>query len=147
MADSTTLLAISKSMDCLFCKIVAHEISADVVYEDERVLGILDIHPVAPGHVMVIPKVHSENLTDLPDAEVGPVFMAVKTVLGKLKSALSPDGFTIGINHGKVSGQVIDHLHIHLIPRFNGDGGQSIHSVVSNPPKESLAEIKKRISG
>jgi histidine triad (HIT) family protein len=61
----------------------------------------------------------------------------------KLQDIFSPDGFTIGINHGKVSGQAVDHLHIHIIPRFKGDGGKSIHSVVDNSP-ESLAEIKEK---
>ncbi|MBI2591597.1 MAG: HIT family protein, partial [Candidatus Brennerbacteria bacterium] len=58
---------------------------------------------------------------------------------------LKPDGFTIGINHGEASGQAVDHLHIHIIPRWKNDGGGSIHGVVNNPPKESLEEIKKKI--
>lgn len=132
-------------MDCLFCKIGKKEISAEFVYEDEHAFGILDINPIAPGHSMIIPKVHSENLLDLPDVEIAGVFSAAKKMTKILKDVFSPAGFTIGINHGKVSGQVIDHLHIHIIPRFDGDGGKSVHSVVNNPPKESVAEIANRI--
>lgn len=142
-------------MECLFCKIAKKEISAEIVYEDEKTAAFLDAHPRAPGHIMVIPKFHAENIIDLPDEEVEPVFLTVKKITGILSRSFlpkenipegqRPDGFTIGINQGKASGQVIDHLHIHIIPRFNDDEGKSIHSVVNNPPKESLIEIAERI--
>jgi histidine triad (HIT) family protein len=132
-------------MDCLFCKIGRKEIPAEVVYEDEDSFAVLDINPVAPGHTMVIPKAHAQNLLDLPQEEVKPLFEALKKVLHKVSSAMSPDGFTIGINQGSVSGQAIDHLHIHIIPRFLGDSGGSVHSVVKNPPGESLADIAAKI--
>lgn len=132
-------------MDCLFCKIGKKEIPAEMVYEDENSFAILDIHPVAPGHTMVIPKAHAQNLLDLPQGEVKPLFEALKLVLHKVSSALHPDGFTIGINQGAVSGQAVDHLHIHIIPRFIGDRGGSVHSVVQNAPSESLADIASKI--
>ncbi|TSC60135.1 MAG: Hit-like protein involved in cell-cycle regulation [Parcubacteria group bacterium LiPW_15] len=132
-------------MDCVFCKIGGKEIPAEIVFENEESFAILDIHPVAPGHTMVIPKGHAQNLLDLPRAEVKPLFEDLKTVLHKISSALRPDGFTIGINQGSISGQVVDHLHIHIIPRFVGDSGGSVHSVVQNPPAESLAEIAAKI--
>ena len=130
-------------MDCLFCKIANKEVVADVVYENDGAVGVLDIHPVAPGHTMILPKVHAENILDLPKDKVELVFIAVQEMTQKLQDIFSPDGFTIGINHGKVSGQAVDHLHIHIIPRFKGDGGKSIHSVVDNSP-ESLADIKEK---
>lgn len=116
-----------------------------MVYEDDVALGFLDINPLAPGHTMIIPKEHSVDLLGLPTSSVGSLFQAVKRVTGLLNKALTPDGFTIGINHGKVSGQAVDHLHIHIIPRFTDDGGGSLHSVVNNPPKESLEEIRSKI--
>jgi histidine triad (HIT) family protein len=131
--------------DCLFCKIGKKEIPAAVVHENDHVVAFLDIHPVAPGHTMIIPKVHAENMLDLPDEEVEHVFKAVKHVTGMLKRALSPDAFTIGINHGRMSGQMVDHLHVHVLPRFENDGGGSIHSVVQNAPNESLEDIKDKI--
>jgi len=130
-------------MECLFCKMVNKEMAADLVYENDEAVGILDIHPVAPGHTMILPKVHAENILDLPKDKIEAVFVAVQEMTDKLKDLFHPDGFTIGINHGKVSGQAVDHLHIHIIPRFNGDGGKSIHSVVDNSP-ESLADIKEK---
>ena len=134
-------------MDCLFCQIANKQREADIVYEDDHVVGILDIFPRTPGHTMIIPKVHSETMLDLPEEEIGPVFLAVRNMTARLQKALKPDGFTIGINHGKVSGQAIDHLHVHIMPRWHDDGGGSLHSVVGNPPKESLKDIKARILG
>ncbi|MBI2025110.1 MAG: HIT family protein [Candidatus Harrisonbacteria bacterium] len=131
--------------DCLFCKIGRKEIASEVIYEDDFTLAFLDVHPKAPGHTMVIPKNHSENLLDLEDNLAAPVLLTVKKVTGILAKAFKPDGFTIGINHGRAGGQVVDHLHIHVIPRFSGDGGKSIHSVVDNPPKEPLKDIAEKI--
>lgn len=136
---------MNSSTDCLFCKIANKQIPADLVYEDDKTMAILDINPRAPGHTMVIPKEHSENILDLKDVNVGPTFLTVKKITAILSKVIKPDGFTIGINHGRASGQVIDHLHVHVIPRFNDDGGSSIHSVVNNPPKESLKEIAEKI--
>lgn len=133
--------------DCLFCKIVAKKIPAAIVYEDDHVLAFLDIMPRTTGHTMVIPKVHAPNILELPDAEVGPLFGAVKHVAGMLSKALKPDGITIGMNQGRASGQEVDHLHVHLMPRWHGDGGGSIQSVVNNKPKESVEEIRKKILG
>lgn len=131
--------------NCLFCKIANGEIPADIVDENEDAVAVLDIHPKAPGHTMVLPKTHAETILDLPDEKVGGVFLAVKRATEKLAKALSPDGFTLGVNHGKNAGQAIDHFHIHIIPRFKGDGGGSIHTIVNNLPKESLEEIKRKI--
>lgn len=132
-------------MDCLFCKIGKKEIPSDVMYEDDGAFAILDIHPMAPGHAMVMPKKHSETILELNEDELGRLFSAVRNVTELLQKALSPGGFTIGINHGKASGQTIEHLHIHIIPRFQNDGGGSIHSVVHNPPKEAIEKIGERI--
>ncbi len=132
-------------MDCLFCKIVKGEIPSEKIYEDEFAFAFLDINPLADGHTVIVPKIHAENIIDLPENQIGPLFLGVKKVTEAINSALKPHGFTIGINHGKVSGQVIDHLHIHVIPRFEGDGGGSIHSVVKNPPQESINAIKEKI--
>ncbi|OGG43694.1 hypothetical protein A3G50_00820 [Candidatus Jorgensenbacteria bacterium RIFCSPLOWO2_12_FULL_42_11] len=132
-------------MDCLFCKIIKKEIPAEIIYEDDRSLAILDINPRAPGHAMVMPKIHSQTILDLPENKLGLLFEAVKKVAGLIQKGLKPEGFTIGINQGRISGQVIDHLHVHVIPRFEGDGGASVHSVVNNPPKESLKDIADKI--
>lgn len=131
--------------ECLFCKIVAKAIPTEIIYESNDALAFLDIHPMAPGHTVVIPKIHSANLLELPEEKVGPVFLAVKEVAKKLQAALLPDGFSYGINQGKVTGQSVEHLHIHVVPRFRDDGGRSFHSIVQNPPKEDVKVIAEKI--
>ena len=131
--------------NCLFCKIANKEIPAHIIYEDGDTIGILDITPRAPGHTMVIPKVHGATILEVQDATIVSLFGAVKKVTALLQKALAPDGFTIGTNHGRASGQAVDHLHIHVIPRWLTDGGGSVHSVVNNPPQESLDAIKEKI--
>jgi len=131
--------------DCLFCKIAAKTIPSQVIYEDDHTFAFLDIMPHAPGHTMVIPKYHAPNVLELPDGEVAPLFLAVKKVAELLSKKLKADGITIGINQGRASGQEVDHLHVHLMPRWHGDGGSAIQSAVKNVPKESLEEIRKKI--
>lgn len=132
-------------MDCLFCKIARKEIEAKVLIENDKAIAVLDVNPRAPGHTMVLPKEHAESILDLDNSSVGKVFGLVKFMTGALQDSFSPDGFTIGINHGRAAGQAIDHLHVHIIPRWRNDGGTSIHGVVNNSPKESLDEIEQRI--
>lgn len=131
--------------DCLFCKIVKGEIPAERVYEDDIAVAFLDIMPRTPGHTMVIPKIHVENFVDLPKEQIGPFFEAAQKVAVTVERALAPDGFTLGMNHGKVSGQEVPHLHFHIMPRWEGDGGGSIQSVVANKPKEGIAIVAEKI--
>jgi len=132
---------------CLFCKIATKIIPSAIIYEDALVLAFLDIHPISPGHTLVVPKIHAENILDLPDNQIEPFFQTVKKVVALLQEKLGSKGFTIGINHGRISGQVIDHLHVHIVPRHEGDGEESLHSVVKNPPQESLEVIQAKLIG
>ncbi|RPI04117.1 MAG: HIT family protein, partial [Zetaproteobacteria bacterium] len=109
--------------DCVFCRIIAGETKAHVVYEDESVLAFLDIHPASRGHAVVIPKVHAESLARLDERHIAPLFSGVKTVMGLLEKALKPAGMNVGWNHGWAAGQRVAHLHVHIIPRHPGDGG------------------------
>jgi len=133
--------------DCLFCKIAAKKIPSAAIYEDGHAFAFLDIMPRSPGHTMVVPKMHAPNILELPDAEVGPLFLAVKRVAEMLSKSLAPDGITIGINQGRASGQEVDHLHVHLMPRWHEDSGSAVQSVVNNKPKGSIAEMQKKILG
>ena len=116
-------------MDCLFCKIVNKEIPNYTVYEDDQVLAFLDIFPHAIGHTVVIPKVHAHDLVELSSEQIAPLFAAVKKVQVKLQTGLNPEGFTVGWNHGEAGGQAVPHLHIHVLPRWQIDGGGSMHSI------------------
>ncbi len=131
--------------DCLFCKIIKKEIPAEVIFESVNTVAFLDITPRAPGHTVVVPKMHATTFLDLPKELVGPFFEDAQIVLSMVKRALAPDAFTLGMNHGRVSGQEIDHMHFHILPRWAADGGHSIQSVVSNMPKEDLKTIGEKI--
>ena len=131
--------------DCLFCKIRDKKVPAIVVYENEKALAFLDVMPRSPGHALVVPKVHAATIVDLQESEIQPLFSAVKEVVGLLAKVFASDGVTIGINQGEASGQVVGHLHVHILPRFEGDGGGSVQSVVNNPPKEPLEAIAEKI--
>jgi histidine triad (HIT) family protein len=133
------------SENCIFCKIANHEISDNIIYENRDTVAFLDIHPRSPGHTVIIPKEHAANVLELSEESAGAIFLTIKEITGILDRALSPDGFTTGINHDEAFGQTINHLHIHIFPRYKGDNGSSIHSVVNNPPTESLEEIKEKI--
>ena len=130
---------------CLFCKIAQHEIPANVVFEDERTIAFLDIKPCSWGHTVVIAKVHSAGLTDLPPGEVEPLLATVQRLAGRLLEALPAVGLTIGVNHGQGAGQTIPHLHVHLIPRYAGDGGGNIHSIVRQTPPEPVEATAKTL--
>jgi histidine triad (HIT) family protein len=134
-------------MDCLFCKIVDKTIPAKIVYEDDSAIAFLDIHPRSPGHTVVIPKFHAPTLIELPDELVAKLFSAVKKVDEKIVKTIHPDGVTIGINQGAASGQEVDHLHIHLMPRAHNDGGGSIQSVVNVQDKAKQEDIEKQLLG
>lgn len=136
---------VSRSEDCLFCKIINKKVASFAIYEDKSTLAFLDVMPRAPGHALVIPKHHAKSLTELPDSEVGPLFAAVKSAAQLLIKALKARGLTLGINQGAVSGQVVEHIHVHVIPRFENDGGGSIQSVIDSKSEKTLEEIQKII--
>ena len=117
-------------MDCIFCKIVNKEIPNYTVYEGEHVLAFLDINPHAKGHTIVIPKVHAENYFDLNEDLLEFFSVGVKRAMEKLKEKLHPAGYNVGWNQNEVAGQVVPHLHVHIFPRYEGDGGGSMHSIV-----------------
>jgi len=130
-------------MDCVFCKLVKGEIPSSKIYEDENNLAFLDVNPHAKGHTVVIPKEHRESFFDLGVEEVKGLWLAVKEVMGRLKEKLDPEGFNVGWNEGEEAGQVVPHLHVHIIPRYVGDGGGSMHSIIKNPGDMSAEEVGK----
>lgn len=131
---------------CLFCKIAGKEISSHVVYENAEVFAFLDIHPCALGHTVVVPKQHAENILELSGDETAAFFRGVQLAVRRVDEVLSPAGFTLGINHGRVSGQAIDHLHLHIIPRYAGDGGGSLHTIVQTESIEPIEAVAAKFS-
>lgn len=110
--------------DCVFCRIVAGELPCDRVYEDDLVLAFLDIAPVALGHALVIPKHHHTSITTL-DPELSARVMAVAPRIAvALMRATDSDGFNLLLSNGTCAGQVVPHVHLHIIPRKPDDGIQ-----------------------
>jgi histidine triad (HIT) family protein len=118
--------------DCIFCKIVAGTIPSRKFYEDDAVIGFLDINPASPGHSLVVPKQHFKLIFDGTDAQIQKTFVGVKNVAERLKTKLAFDGFNILVNQGREAGQVIEHFHVHVIPRLKGD---NMHV---NPPDRKM---------
>ncbi len=108
--------------NCIFCKIIAGEIPCNKVYEDENSFAFLDVNPINPGHTLLIPKEHHENLHEMPDQLLEKITPVVKKIATAIKTGVSASGINIGQNNGKSAGQVIFHYHIHIIPRFDNDG-------------------------
>ena len=108
--------------DCIFCKIVAGEIPSASIYDDATKLAFMDINPVQPGHALLIPKKHYERLTDLPDDVAADLAGVLPGIARAVVRASGADGFNIFQTNGACSGQVVPHVHIHIIPRHENDG-------------------------
>ncbi len=130
--------------DCIFCRIVNKQAEASLVYEDDYTLAFLDIHPLNPGHTLVIPKKHYPNVFEMPLEEVGRVFVSAAKVARAVRKASRADGISIGQSNGRAASQEVFHMHIHIIPRFN-------HEMMSGFPnrkethRAELEEVGRKI--
>lgn len=107
--------------DCIFCKIIKKEIPASVIYGDKNVISFLDIMPANKGHCLVIPKKHYETLLDISNEDLIELIKIVKKIAKALSLSIGNGAYNIVMNNGKEAGQLVQHAHIHLIPRFKGD--------------------------
>jgi histidine triad (HIT) family protein len=130
--------------DCVFCRIVARQIPATVVHEDEHALAFMDIGQVNPGHVLVALKAHAENVYALEDAQAAAVFRTAARVARAIRAAFQPQGLSVYQANGKAAGQTVFHFHVHLVPRHEDDG-MSLTWPVKNPPREKLDEYAAKI--
>lgn len=117
---------MESNKNCLFCRIIKGEINSKNVYEDENFIGILDKDPIAEGHTLVISKKHFRNLLDMPNTLGNELIDAIKKISLKLIDEGKAEGVNVVSNNEPVSGQVIFHTHIHIIPRKKGDELKSI---------------------
>lgn len=108
--------------DCVFCRIVSGQIPATKVYEDDYVTAFLDIGPVSDGHTLVVSKKHIESLEQCSAQLLEAVFSRIGRLAGAISKAMSCDGYNVLCNNGRAAGQVVNHLHFHIIPRKTGDG-------------------------
>jgi histidine triad (HIT) family protein len=108
------------TVNCIFCRIIAGELPAPIVFEDETSIAFLDHRPVFPGHCLLVPRDHFETLTDLPGSLITPLFTSAQLLARAVELALEADGTFVAMNN-RVS-QSVPHLHVHIVPRRRKDG-------------------------
>lgn len=134
-----------KKDDCIFCKLANGDIPTNTIYEDEDFRVILDAAPATKGHALILPKNHFANIYELDDETAAKVFVLAKKMATSMTEKLGCDGFNLVQNNGELAGQTVFHFHLHLIPRYEGDG-QEILWKPTSPSDEQQKEIVKLFS-
>jgi histidine triad (HIT) family protein len=132
-------------MSCIFCRIVAGEIPAEIVAKDAHAVAFLDITPLADGHTVVVPRRHVATIEEMPHDEVAALFTTVQRLAGPVRRAVGAAGSTIGVNNGAATGQTIPHVHVHIVPRRDDDGAGSVHTIFRPGARRPVAEVGKEI--
>ena len=110
------------AQECIFCRIVSGQIPATKIYEDDVVVAFLDIGAISDGHTLVMPRQHFEKVHSCPPELLAQIWTRIGKIAGAVASAVGSDGYNVLCNNGRVAGQVVDHLHFHIVPRRSGDG-------------------------
>ncbi|MDD5458419.1 MAG: HIT family protein [Phycisphaerae bacterium] len=108
--------------DCIFCKMVAGDIPVTKIYEDEHVLAFMDIAPISDGHTLVIPRRHYEKIHHCPPELLSKVCSPLGKIAAAVQKAVKADAYNVLCNNGRAAGQVVEHLHFHIVPRNSDDG-------------------------
>jgi diadenosine tetraphosphate (Ap4A) HIT family hydrolase len=127
---------------CVFCEIIAGRTPASIVHRDEQCMAFMDISPITPGHLLVVPLAHASSLADLDTTTGGHLFVVAQKLAGAIrKSGLKADGINLYLADGEAAGQEVLHVHLHVFPRFAGDGfGLRLPREYGEPvPHERLA--------
>ena len=134
-----------KDDTCIFCRIAAGEIPSKTLYEDDEFRVILDLGPATKGHALILPKNHYRNLFELPKEQAEKAIVLAKKMALRMQEKLHCDGLNLVQNNGETAGQTIFHFHIHLIPRYEGDG-QVIGWKPGKPEDAELEAVRKTIA-
>ena len=130
-------------MNCIFCDILSGNRSAHFLYEDEIHVAFLDKYPIDLGHSLVIPRDHHERITDMDPEAVGKLFTLVPKIASAILSTTNADAFSLGQNNGRAAKQIIPHVHVHIIPRYNQKGTVWTKRSISND--DELNDLAKKI--
>ncbi len=130
-------------MNCIFCDILNGNHDGHILYEDDSHIAFLDKYPIDVGHSLVIPRNHHEKITDMVPEDVGRIFSIVPKIAKAILDATGADAFSLGQNNGKAAKQIIPHVHVHIIPRYNSKG--TIWTKRQIPSDEELAKLAKSI--
>ena len=131
-------------VDCIFCRIVAKQIPASVIHEDEHTLAFMDLGQVNPGHVLVATKAHVENVFGLDETQAGALFRTVAKIARASRAAFGAPGMNLFQANGKAGAQTVFHFHMHVLPRWEDDG-MSLVWPAKNPPREVLEGYSAKI--
>lgn len=134
--------------ECVFCKIIKKQAPANTIYEDEQVVAFLSNRPVNEGHTLVVPKRHYENIYQISEEEVAYLFKITKRVAHAVRDAMDAKGIRIVQNNGWAAGQVIFHLHVHVIPLMPDEGfshGKAYRNPTNERPKDRLSQDAEKI--
>ena len=134
-------------MDCIFCKIAAGEIPSVRVYEDDRVLAFMDINPLSEGHLLIIPKAHAATIYEITEDDFLAVMSATHKLADAVKKALNPDGINLLQLNGRAANQVVPHLHMHIVPRWSGDGLTISQWDMVAGDMENIKAVAEKIQG
>ncbi|MHA1749797.1 MAG: HIT family protein [Promethearchaeota archaeon] len=107
--------------ECIFCSIIKGDIPSKIIYKNEHVISFLDINPCSKGHSLIVPRKHFSMIDDASDDILKEIMTGARETMKLIKNKLHCDGFNLLINQGKDAGQVIDHFHLHVIPRYKND--------------------------
>lgn len=130
--------------NCVFCRIVAGELPASKVFEDEHTLVIMDLQSINPGHVLVVLKPHHDNVYSVNDVEAGAVFRTAAQMARAVKKAYGCEGVTLLQANEPASAQTVFHLHVHVVPRWHGDGAALLWPA-KNPTRAALEVMASRL--
>ncbi len=130
-------------MYCLFCDILDGKKDGHFLYEDDSHVAFLDKYPIDVGHSLVLPRKHHEKITDMTPEDVGTIFALVPKIAKAILDATNADAFSIGQNNGRAAKQIVPHVHIHIIPRYNHKGTVWTKRQISND--NDLSELAKKI--
>ncbi len=132
---------------CIFCAVVRGEAPAAVVVDDGNVAAIMDIHPINPGHVLVMPRRHYHHVLEMSGVKVGQLYRAVHRVASAVHRAVGADGLNIGQNNGASAAQIVPHVHVHIVPRFYGDSSDGRWPRRKDATTQELKAMADRIRG
>lgn len=136
---------VAMQESCIFCKILKEEIPSFTVYEDDLFRVILDRFPAVPGHVLIIPKLHHENIFDMPANVATSIYPLARKMARVIKEAMGADGINVIQNNGAAAGQAVFHFHLHIVPRYMGDGVQLNSTSNGETTLEELALVAEKI--
>lgn len=133
---------------CIFVRLRQGEIPSTTVYEDEDLRVIADISPANLGHLLILPKVHAKDLTELPAEMACKVMITAQKVVKAMQEGLHPDGINVLQNNGEAAGQTVMHYHMHIIPRYQGDSvriGWEPMQGLTNQVAEAADKVRKAL--